>query len=414
MDLGASRAVPLMQATSANPRRRTIAGGFTLIEMMGAVSLLALLVGIFYSCWTAMLHSTRSGVDAAAHIQRERVALEHVARALGGALMVQSGEDWHRFDARTEAGFSQLSFVTSRPEDRASAHGMRFERVTLAVERVPGGKGHQLVRRVSSAVTHLANPVVQQTVLAQGVRQFQVLYPAESGGWTPHWPRADLLPERARILIALEGKAAPSPRTREVLLAATGFTHAVVEEAHTTLRAEQFVERGFPVNKGRFVFIIDKSGSMASKDVLPDRLTAAKQAVMASLQQLAPEDEFFIYFYDREFEGMPALSALPATPENVLAMRNWVASHEARGGTDPAGVLRAAFEHQPTDIWLMSDGVFSRAVLALADELNPSRAVKINTAAFGSAAFSSHRVLKQLSAQHGGVFLLVTAQLPVP
>ncbi len=393
---------------STSPRRAAVLG-FTLVELMGVVALLALVVGIFYSCWTALLHSSRSGSASAARVQRERVALKLVGDALGSALMVQSGEDWHQFEARLEQGFSRLSFVSGRPEGGASARGMRFVRVSLAVEPGEGGEGLQLVHSESAAVVHSGAPATNRTVVARGVRTFQVQFPGGGQSWITHWPQPETLPERARIAITLDEPAASDPegRVREVILGASAFAHAVIEEAQSTVTVDAFKQGGFPVNKGRIVFLIDKSGSMAAKDVSPDRLSAAKQALMATLEKLPPEDEFFIYFFARDFEGMPALSALPATPENILAMRNWVESQEPRSGTDPAGALQAAFELQPTAIWLMSDGGFSRAVLGLADELNPSRSVQINTAAFGSTHFSAHRNLKQLSSQHGGMFLLV-------
>ena len=66
----------------------------SMVELMVAISLLTMMLGTLYSSWAAILQSTRTGSEAAANVQRERVTVQHVADALAGAVMVEDGEDW--------------------------------------------------------------------------------------------------------------------------------------------------------------------------------------------------------------------------------------------------------------------------------------------------------------------------------
>ena len=51
----------------------------------------------------------------------------------------------------------------------------------------------------------------------------------------------------------------------------------------------------------RFVFVIDKSGSMNSQG----RLGKAKRELIATLQSLKPDTRFMVYFFDHIADPMP-------------------------------------------------------------------------------------------------------------
>ena len=101
-------------------RSHKLIAAFSMIELVVAISLLIMMFGTLYSSWAAILQSTRTGSEAAANVQRERVTVQHVADALAGAVMVEDGEDWYRFRADTWSDHSSLSFVQRIPENSRS------------------------------------------------------------------------------------------------------------------------------------------------------------------------------------------------------------------------------------------------------------------------------------------------------
>ena len=59
----------------------------------------------------------------------------------------------------------------------------------------------------------------------------------------------------------------------------------------------------------RFVFVIDKSGSMNSQG----RLGKAKRELIATLQSLKPDTRFMVYFFDHIADPMPVKAMMAAT-----------------------------------------------------------------------------------------------------
>src|SRR5438128_1577215 len=55
--------------------RHPSTAAFTLIEIMIAITILALVITAIYSSWTAILRASKAGLDAAASVQRARIAV---------------------------------------------------------------------------------------------------------------------------------------------------------------------------------------------------------------------------------------------------------------------------------------------------------------------------------------------------
>ena len=379
---------------------------FSLVEVMTAVSLLGLLVGSLYSSWAAIARSTHSGKEAAANVQRERVALREVAESLGAAVLVADGEDRYQLIGDSLHGQSRLSLVQHLPGDRPGRNRQFFRRVTFSVEPSADGSEWQLVRREAPVIRALENPPPAPRVLARRVRHFRVEYLADTGRWQADWKTPDVLPRRARIRIGL-GVGAET-RVREVTLRAIGFAHGGTPPKRV-VNAKQFEESGFPAEElKRHVFVIDKSGSMRRRDVGDQRMTVAKQALLNTLAGMEEDQEFYILFFNNSTDAMPVPQMLNATPGNVAVIKAWIESQKPSGGTSPSSALVQAFEQEPDVIWLLSDGEFSRRVHNLAGDLNANRAVRINTLGFGNKWYFGSRSLRQLAEEHGGAFTLVT------
>ena len=409
------------QPVSMRIRPHKPIAAFSMIELVVAISLLMMMLGTLYSSWAAILQSTRTGSEAAANVQRERVTVQHVADALAGAVMVEDGEDWYRFKADTLSDQSSLSFIQRIPENSRKADAQSFRRVSFSVEPSANGREWELVRREAPVTQSPKATPVEPQELVRRVRLFKVELLDANGEWKTRWSGEGRLPRRARISVAVGPGDPKDVRVREVSLMSSSITHGGIPPK-AIISAKEFGEEGFPVEEfRRHVFLIDKSGSMlrsvtgggshpwwSQKNAGVNRMSVAKEALLKTLNSMDEEDEFFIIFFNHGTDAMPVSAMLPATSGNVNGISAWVNSQEPTGRTRPSEALIQAFEQEPDVVWLLSDGEFSQRVHQLVQDMNPSRTVRINTLGFGTEWYYGSRSLRQMATENGGSFTLIT------
>jgi hypothetical protein len=104
-----------------------------------------------------------------------------------------------------------------------------------------------------------------------------------------------------------------------------------------------------------FAYVIDCSGSMASRN----SLEVAKRELLSSLNQLAPDAEFTVIFYNlvatmlTDADGRRGL--MSATSTNKTRMRTQLAAINPDGGTDHMAALRTALALKPEVIFFLTD-----------------------------------------------------------
>ena len=69
------------------PAKSRTRRAFTLVEILVAMGILSLVLASIYSTWTAILRASKSGLDAAAAVQRARMAGRTIEESLGSAMM---------------------------------------------------------------------------------------------------------------------------------------------------------------------------------------------------------------------------------------------------------------------------------------------------------------------------------------
>lgn len=152
----------------------------------------------------------------------------------------------------------------------------------------------------------------------------------------------------------------------------------------------------------RFVYVIDKSGSMEGS-----RFGDATFELIRSIRALRDFESFAVVFYDTTATPMPRPGLLKANAENKEWAIEWIRSISIGGGTEPSEAMRIALaELKPDTIWLLSDGMFNRieAVDEIA-QLNQDGRVQINTIAFHEAA--GEVALKRVAEQNDGDYRFV-------
>ncbi len=130
------------------PASPTRVGAFTLIEIMMAMAIFALVLTAIYATWTLILKSSKLGMAAAAQVQRERISVRVIEDALISTRSFAADLQHYGFIAEN-GDEATLSFVARLPKSfpRSGKFGdFDVRRVTFSVESRLGA-GRELVLR---------------------------------------------------------------------------------------------------------------------------------------------------------------------------------------------------------------------------------------------------------------------------
>lgn len=187
-------------------------------------------------------------------------------------------------------------------------------------------------------------------------------------------------------------------------------TSGVVADASQTLEdrgygrgASFFGSRAYG---DRFVYVMDSSSSMAGP-----RWTAACTQLLNSIEQLEPNQEFFVICFDFQTTflfNLPShrIKYVAKTDKSSQAVRNWLASRTLGNSTMPAEALQVALSLNPDAIFLLSDGEIRDESLLMLQMLNAvdatSRQIPIHTISLFSR--EGWWALQKIAADNGGTF----------
>ena len=188
---------------------RAHVGGFTLIEVILAVSILAVVVLLATAALRVGLRSWETGQRRVDLQQEHRALVELVSESLAGAFPYQGsvGQNPERVVLfQGEPG--EVRFVTSAPPLTLDAPAAPFHAVVL------GRKGEDALRLVERLVpTDDPFPSGPERVLSRSVTHFTLAYRDESGGWQDKWDGREAagLPSAIRFELAVGGLARTAP-----------------------------------------------------------------------------------------------------------------------------------------------------------------------------------------------------------
>ena len=231
----------MLQQRSGEARGRASVSAFTLIEVLIAVSILTVIIYAIYASWTAILRGAKVGQDAAAEVQRARIALRSIEQAVTGVQMFSMNANFYSFDVDNTGDSALLSLATRLPASfpgsgvtRALFGDQAVRRVTFSVES-GARSGNQLVM-TQAPLLYDTNSTLQPytLVLASNVSHFGIEFWATNGGvadWSDEWTQTNQLPSLLRISLEFASANATlrgpvEVMTKEVALAAMAIPQA--------------------------------------------------------------------------------------------------------------------------------------------------------------------------------------------
>jgi prepilin-type N-terminal cleavage/methylation domain-containing protein len=187
-------------------------GGFTLLEVMLAVTIMAVVITAVYRSWSAALLAWKRGTQVTDTFQRERVVLETLSELAKSAVFYGSKPELYVVTGiHSQTTGDSVSFVTASdvllPPGEGLAAGMR--RVTISLER--DRDGNVFLGIVNAPALQDPDAASQNLihVLSADVVGFVVRYrDARNGTWADSWEGQTATPSALEFTVTFRGGSA--------------------------------------------------------------------------------------------------------------------------------------------------------------------------------------------------------------
>ena len=202
---------------------------FTLVEIMIAIAIFSIVVAAIYSTWILILRASKTGLEAAAQVQRERIAVRTIEDSLTCIQSFQASMKYYYFVVQ-KGDQSMLSFTARTPEifPRNGRFGdFTLRRLIFTVEPGPDSTGSEkdLVLRQNPILMDMdGDEQHYPLVLARNVKDFVVeCWDTNAMQWDDEWLDTNSIPPMVRVSLLLgssadSGSAATLAITRLVVM----------------------------------------------------------------------------------------------------------------------------------------------------------------------------------------------------
>jgi len=183
--------------------------GFTLIEMMMAITIFSIIMAAIYSTFTLIVHAKQVGERAAAESQRARIAIHNIEDSLISVQSFQASMKYYSFVAQS-GDTPILSYAAKVPLDfprNSRFNGLNLRRLTFTLEG-GGDAGRKLVLRQNPILMDMdGDENTHPLVLAYNVEKFNVeCWDKQQSEWVDEWDNTNSIPGLVRLTLRLGGK----------------------------------------------------------------------------------------------------------------------------------------------------------------------------------------------------------------
>ncbi len=205
---------PQTSDTGFATRRSRRPAGFTLVEILVAMGILSLVLTAIYSSWTAILRASKVGTEAAAAVQRARMAARTIEESLGSAESFAQNQAYYSFLAENGSD-STLSFVArlSPSFPRSGKFGdFAVRRVTFSVEQGRDGTRDLMLRQQPLLMEMDKDEKEFPLILARNVKEFKTeFWDLRLQDWVDEWKQTNQLP----VMVKVNLKIADNPYSNQ-------------------------------------------------------------------------------------------------------------------------------------------------------------------------------------------------------
>ncbi len=203
--------------------------GFSLLEVMLAVTILALVMAAVFSTWSAGMRAWKRGTEVSDTFQRQRVVMDTLCDLAKSVVFFGSTSLLYEFTGDHDSATGDtVSFVTGSdaglPPSEALAAGMR--RVTISLERDKNGDSYLAIVNSPAVESDNAEDSPMH-VLSPDVIGFGARYrDPRDNAWHDDWHESDMIPSAIEFTVAFRSGRArvlPIVVTRAVELPAAEF-----------------------------------------------------------------------------------------------------------------------------------------------------------------------------------------------
>ena len=206
-----------MNLNAAAPNRRF---AFTLVEILLALGIFAILIAALYSTWILVVRATIVGKKTAAQLQRERIAMRTIEDSLTCIQSHQASINYYLFNIQNGdqplLSFTALvpdtfprsgEFKEPTPDGVPMDYSLR--RLTFSLQQDPNQNDQKdLVLRQNPVLMDLSPAEMNMPlVLAKNVSDFLVeCWNTNTAEWDTEWDATNMLPPLVRVTVAFGDK----------------------------------------------------------------------------------------------------------------------------------------------------------------------------------------------------------------
>ena len=193
--------------------------GFTLLEIMVALALFAMVAAAIYSSWFAVMRGSQVGLASAAKVQRSRVAMQIIEEALCSTRSFDA-DGTNYFFIGENGGEATLSFVSklSSSFPRSGKFGdLDVRRVEFALEPGPNSSKQLVLRQRPILMEMDKDEKMHPVVIAKDVKRFAMEFwdirppkntinnNANTIDWLTEWDETNRLPAMVKVVLQFKG-----------------------------------------------------------------------------------------------------------------------------------------------------------------------------------------------------------------
>jgi len=182
--------------------------GFSLLEIMLALTIFAMVLTAIYASWMSILRATKVGSEAAADVQRSRIAMQTLEDSLSCARSFAADVNHYSFVGENGQS-ATLSFVAHLPESfpRSGKFGdLSVRRVTFSLEPGPDSQSQLVMRQNPILMDPDKDEVEHPVVLARDVKGFDMeFWDQKAGDWIEEWTQTNQMPLMIEVSLEFKG-----------------------------------------------------------------------------------------------------------------------------------------------------------------------------------------------------------------